>query len=650
MKPVINWFKSFAGFLYGQFRKFHQTYRFLEVSYPIALAFLLFGLITYLIYAGNQRDRISSNIEGLLIRNALAFALWDAPEDNPVVVISLTEQDLKKTGRTANNLLVDAPLESYAAVLKKVLRGASRNIYMSWIFAAHERTATLERPLIDVLEEFPGSRQTVHLPYPTDEIPIVNPVLASHIDVLEGDDCQFDVQSYCAYEEKWDKWVFQNIANRYWLQRKDARKEQIVSDNLPHTRAMYLLHLPRSNSLVEYTFSDVLAGDFDERAFAGKEVFIGSSIVQDRDANGDHNSLERSYIPENVVRRNFESDSTPYHKIWALTATMFIQNKMIAVTPRFLSYLLAVAVCLIIAILLIKAGTIAALFLYLLCLLAYPFLDNWGVRYLNLYLPMFESMYFGLVTFLFTAFGRLSYQLYLRWQLEEKQKNLRHMSDLKENFISLISHNLNTPIAKMFGLAEALELTIGSKFRVDFSKVFDYLTRMQVLVRGVLITTSLRESTGNDSHITIARVRDELQEGMTRLLEKVGIHVAFDFSGATLADINVIPFRGDLRSTVNAICAPLFANAAGHWLVVGAIEVKEDLRVLHLSYTPESLDAHAQLRDFSTKLSSAQGYHLGEAKDFFRFAMLDLSSAFLARHHGAAEFTGDSLRLQLILT
>ncbi|MGZ3728746.1 MAG: ATP-binding protein [Bdellovibrionota bacterium] len=78
------------------------------------------------------------------------------------------------------------------------------------------------------------------------------------------------------------------------------------------------------------------------------------------------------------------------------------------------------------------------------------------MRFLLLQIPVVP---FLLATFLsFIAYQALSYaqQESRRWQAEKKTQYLRELDELKSNFLSLMSHDLKTPIAKVQALTERL--------------------------------------------------------------------------------------------------------------------------------------------------------------------------------------------------
>jgi two-component system, OmpR family, phosphate regulon sensor histidine kinase PhoR len=108
-------------------------------------------------------------------------------------------------------------------------------------------------------------------------------------------------------------------------------------------------------------------------------------------------------------------------------------------------------------------------------ILAYPqsvstiFLVSVGVALAAFSVWIFDAYYFWIpvsapllqiaVTFIVFLSFQLSVNEQKAWRLEQEQRNLIELEQLKANFISLISHDLKTPIAKIQGITDRLLLT-----------------------------------------------------------------------------------------------------------------------------------------------------------------------------------------------
>lgn len=69
------------------------------------------------------------------------------------------------------------------------------------------------------------------------------------------------------------------------------------------------------------------------------------------------------------------------------------------------------------------------------------------------YLPFFIGLFAAYFTFLWMKFGKEENR---RWEAEKRAEYLRELDELKSNFLSLMSHDLKTPIAKIQALTERL--------------------------------------------------------------------------------------------------------------------------------------------------------------------------------------------------
>ena len=78
------------------------------------------------------------------------------------------------------------------------------------------------------------------------------------------------------------------------------------------------------------------------------------------------------------------------------------------------------------------------------------------LRFLDLQLPLVPFMVATVAAYLSFLWLKFAQQESKRWQAEKKAQYLRELDELKSNFLSLMSHDLKTPIAKVQALAERL--------------------------------------------------------------------------------------------------------------------------------------------------------------------------------------------------
>src|SRR5690606_21294012 len=104
------------------------------------------------------------------------------------------------------------------------------------------------------------------------------------------------------------------------------------------------------------------------------------------------------------------------------------------------------------------AGSAYALAVFVCTCISYFFFNNFSMRYFGFYLPIFDVLYTAFLATLLSAFLGISYNLYRQSVLTAEQEGMAENIDLKSNFLSLVTHNLNTPIAKLKGLFDVITM------------------------------------------------------------------------------------------------------------------------------------------------------------------------------------------------
>lgn len=97
-----------------------------------------------------------------------------------------------------------------------------------------------------------------------------------------------------------------------------------------------------------------------------------------------------------------------------------------------------------------------ALVIYIWVATLYTAVSLWTFDRFHIWLPLFAPLAQIIFTYIVFMGYQLTLQENLSWQLEAERKNLIEFEQLKSNFVSLISHDLKTPIAKIQGICDRL--------------------------------------------------------------------------------------------------------------------------------------------------------------------------------------------------
>lgn len=190
-------------------------------------------------------------------------------------------------------------------------------------------------------------------------------------------------------------------------------------------------------------FHRVLVGNFSPDFFKNKIVLVGPSYY-----------TQREFL--SLSPFNQEEYSASKLAIHANILDALLQQKTIKALPRivsqFISIFLAILLSIIISKLTPRDGLlITALMLISVIILSYLLfvLLGFWLYTAHLLVTVFVVYYIWIP---FRAIGE--YQR--RFAIQEETKLLKKVENLKQNFISLMSHDLKTPVAKIQGLADTL--------------------------------------------------------------------------------------------------------------------------------------------------------------------------------------------------
>lgn len=187
----------------------------------------------------------------------------------------------------------------------------------------------------------------------------------------------------------------------------------------------------------------VLVGNFSPEIFWNKIVLIGPNYISQRD---------NFYL----TPFNQEEYKAPKLIIHATIIDAFIQNKTIKMIPRMVSNVMAFVLGIILSVLISRLKPKDGLIITILMLISILI-----ISYLLFVLMGFWLYTAHLVVTVFVVYYiwipfRAIGEYQRRFAIQEEAKILKKVEKLKQNFLSLMSHDLKTPVAKIAGVADNL--------------------------------------------------------------------------------------------------------------------------------------------------------------------------------------------------
>ncbi|MEW6056487.1 MAG: CHASE2 domain-containing protein [Bdellovibrionota bacterium] len=230
---------------------------------------------------------------------------------------------------------------------------------------------------------------------------------------------------------------------------KTAAKEYRGVYQMPDIDANYFLinyagptqHTKRNFS--EVSALDVIEGKISTDFFRNKIVLIGSKT---KDRSND-------YVYTPFSRTTFTNPKLTIH---ANIIETLIDDAAILQTSKAFDTLLSILLTTLVIVMLFRTTPIrgvvftvaCALIVLLLALAAFRYYGVW-IRLSHPLMGIFFSYYVFVPYRLITEYKK-------RWEFQKKNEVLMQVEELKSNFMSLITHDLKTPVARIQGMAEML--------------------------------------------------------------------------------------------------------------------------------------------------------------------------------------------------
>jgi signal transduction histidine kinase len=256
--------------------------------------------------------------------------------------------------------------------------------------------------------------------------------------------------------------------------------------------------------------------------------------------------------------------TTPLHEFWAQLASMFQRQSVVKVISIEAVTIFAALFCLLVFGLMLFCEMDISLGVLLASALFLPTLNGLAIELFNVYLPVFPLLYFGFWTLVLSSFVKVFHHQQLQNVLEQRNVAQDNLNHLKANFISLVSHNLKTPIAKLQGLVDIiLAMPITGPMKSDFASAQKIVEKLDLSAKAILVTTALEEGEVDNTQITLSSLLQDVDENLGRTLKKLGIEGRF----LTKYQYEDHPFRS-VRINVKALSC----------YITGLCSMLEDLR------------------------------------------------------------------------
>ena len=206
---------------------------------------------------------------------------------------------------------------------------------------------------------------------------------------------------------------------------------------------------PTSNRIPTIPFHRVVVGNFPKGFFKDKIVLVGPSYL----------SNSSDFILTPFEKENAKTAKLSVH---ADVIEALVSEKTIYDVDDLVTQIASVLIAILLSYIISRVQPVKGLMITILLIigilltsyLAFVTL-GWWIKLSHLVLSIF------VVYYIWVPFRAIE-EYQTRYAIQEETKLLKQVDNLKQNFISLMSHDLKTPVAKIAGIADILKIKFNN--------------------------------------------------------------------------------------------------------------------------------------------------------------------------------------------
>ena len=602
------------------FQRIKSKFWWIDVVYPLAVALFILGVITMMVYAGRPSSRLALMAEQELLNFSLRFSPnRHVLHPGKALVVTTDVIEMQRFPRAPRGVTPDVTAQTYADIVTSIARLEPEEIVLLWHGENQRFDAEYLEPLVSVVQKLDSHIRFTFATAP-EYISDLQARFTNEVRIVDDSSCLFPdveyVHSYCYFSPGWSGMLAQHLAEESIPEAK-IQSGEWLNQALPSNSSTYITLLPPTSEIAHVTFSNALS---DKVKFTQRPriVIIGldASGTLSPASRGESQYFVRTIFDRQGGDPNLGGTPTPLY--WGQLAQTLFDQAFVKVPSTAQNIFLTLAYCLMTLGIMLRFGGVAASGAFVFYVLSSPFINSFSLYFSATYIPIFNSYYFGLSTLVLSGFGRLSHTAWHKWRAQARSTALKEAAELKGHFISLLSHNLNTPVAKMQGMLNLLSQLSTHDPGTEFIQKAERLAaHLQFAIRSVLIATALEEGDRALAARTAKQLSDDFLTSYRGTLRKLGvdlreIHITTVPGDAD--DLAYAPLSFDMRAVTMAFAgaAYLFSNdQGGHSANVPLTQVDITFAVRERAITARSDDLESS-RIGLTATFSSQDTALGQ--------------------------------------
>jgi len=272
------------------------------------------------------------------------------------------------------------------------------------------------------------------------------------------------------------------------------------------------LNLPSPEQIQTISATKFLENSFESSA---KTIVFGNDIAQPKAFENNKQDIQKTKYAKTGgfwINSNIQTDGTPLSNFMAAFIAMLQNNKGIFVANEILETIIAAISVLFILTMYTTLGIGPAILSALSSLVLLVPTSYIEIQYLGVYVPKFLIALTLFLTIISVVYIHLFWARTQRITSETEAKIGKNTLELRKNFLSLISHNLKTPIAQLQAGAEYLDATDKDpQNQTRYKNILKHASDMNRNIGIMLKTATLQSKRGQMNTVEVVDILEKIE-------------------------------------------------------------------------------------------------------------------------------------------
>ena len=299
-----------------------------------------------------------------------------------------------------------------------------------------------------------------------------------------------------------------------------------------------------TESYTTIPYHRVVTGNYPEGFFKGKLVLVGTQYISNPD--------DFALTPFNK-----EEAKGPKLNIHANIIQALARGRTLSPVPDVLTQVLSVLIAVVLSFFISRVQPTKGLLITITLMLgtfAFGYVcfvgPGWWFKLSHMILGIF------VVYYIWVPFRAIE-EYQTRYAIQEEAKLLKQVDNLKQNFISLMSHDLKTPVAKIAGIADILRLQYDNvpQQRQLLDNVVQATKELNSFITSILDLTKIESQ-----NLTLKKESKDINKVIEGIVEKLRFEAEANQMELTMELAPLYPIQVD-SVLMNRVVSNLVENA-----------------------------------------------------------------------------------------